>query len=284
VSFRRSEIILFVYFLYASIVAALLPVSADVRGKALLVNLGVLAAYLLVIRMDGFRPAEFLRVSRDWIPLVLALFAYQEMGWFAPQSHSYHLEQQWILVDRLVLRGWRLHDAVEMLGPVLPAILEISYTLVYPIAPFALAMLYTYGARKRIDRFLVIFLLCVLLAYGQFPFWPSEPPRTVFPGEDFPSAQSVFRSFNWLMLGGYGIHTSVFPSAHVSGAFSAAFAMMHVLRERQWVGRFLLVMAILIATATIYGRYHYVVDVLAGLAVSVVAFELGRWMERSSPL
>jgi len=47
------------------------------------------------------------------------------------------------------------------------------------------------------------------------------------------------------MLGSYGIHTSVFPSAHVAGAFGAAFTMMRVLPERRWAGRFLLVMAIL---------------------------------------
>src|SRR5262249_33477923 len=35
-------------------------------------------------------------------------------------------------------------------------------------------------------------------------------PRTVFPGEDAPSTQTVFRRFNWFLLGGYGIHTSVF--------------------------------------------------------------------------
>jgi membrane-associated phospholipid phosphatase len=73
------------------------------------------------------------------------------------------------------------------------------------------------------------------------------------------------------MLGGYGIHTSVFPSAHVAGAFSAAFGMRRALPEHLWVWRFLLVMAVLIATATVYGRYHYLADAGAGLAMACVA-------------
>ncbi|MCL5743594.1 MAG: phosphatase PAP2 family protein, partial [Acidobacteria bacterium] len=102
---------------------------------------------------------------------------------------------------------------------------------------------------------------------------------TVFPGQDFPAWTSVFRRFNWGMLGAYGIHTSVFPSAHVSGAFSAAFAMRLVLPEKRWVGRFLLVLATLIATATVYGRYHYLADVAAGLALSFAALALMRRVE-----
>jgi membrane-associated phospholipid phosphatase len=145
-------------------------------------------------------------------------------------------------------------------------------------------MLYAYGARKRVDDFQLIFLLGVLLAYAQFPFWPSEPPRTVFPGEDAPSMQTIFRRFNWVILRGYGIHTSVFPSAHVSGAFAAAFGMMKTLPQNPWVGRFLLALAVLIATATVYSRYHYMVDALAGFGVGVVALVFGFWIERSWPV
>jgi membrane-associated phospholipid phosphatase len=46
------------------------------------------------------------------------------------------------------------------------------------------------------------------------------------------------------------------------------------------VGWLLLPLAILIATATVYGRYHYVVDGLAGLALSVGAYFTWAVMER----
>ena len=63
--------------------------------------------------------------------------------------------------------------------------------------------------------------------------------------------------------------------AHVAGAFSAAFALLRLLPERRWVGWMLLALAVLIATATIYGRYHYAADALAGLAISVGAYWMG---------
>ena len=279
---RWSELVLSVYFIYAATLAILLPVSAEVRIVSVVLNLTVLAGYALLIYAHAIRGRKMLGVMRDWLPLVLVLLAYREMGWFAPRTHSYSLERSWIVIDRLVLRTWHLHDAIEWLGPVVPSILEIAYSLVYATAPFGLAMLYAYGERKRSERYLLILVLGVLLAYAQFPFWPSEPPRTVFPGEDAPSMQTIFRRFNWFLLRGYGIHTSVFPSAHVSGAFAAAFGVMWALPEKPWVWRSLLVMAMLIATATVYGRYHYVVDAVAGFAVSVVALALGLLAGRSS--
>jgi membrane-associated phospholipid phosphatase len=279
---RWSELVLSIYFVYAAALALLLPVSPEVRAVSVVLNLTILAGYALLIYAHGLRGRRMLGVMRDWLPLVLMLLAYREMGWLAPRTHSYSLERSWIVVDRLALRTWRLHDAIEWLGPVVPSILEIAYSLVYATAPFGLAMLYVYGARKRSEQYLLILVLGVLLAYAQFPFWPSEPPRTVFPGDDAPSMQTVFRRFNWFLLGGYGIHTSVFPSAHVSGAFAAAFGMMRALPEKPWVGRSLLVMALLIATATVYGRYHYMVDAAAGFAVSVAALALGLLAGRSS--
>jgi membrane-associated phospholipid phosphatase len=70
----------------------------------------------------------------------------------------------------------------------------------------------------------------------------------------------------------------VFPSAHVAGAFSAALGMRRALPEHPWVWRLLLGMAALIATATVYGRYHYLADATAGLLMALVAAALARWL------
>src|SRR5947207_9032174 len=241
---RRSEIVVTAYFAYAAALALILPIRPRIVTVTILLNLCILAGYALLVYAWSLRHSEFLDIIRDWFPLALTLLAYREMGWFAAPHVSFRLENRFVQWDRVLLRQWGLHGAVESLGPVLPSILEIAYFLTYELAPFAVAMIYVYRRRERVERFMFPFLLAVLLCYAQFPFWPSEPPRTVFPGEDFPSVITVFRRVNWSMLGSYGIHTSVFPSAHVAGAFSTAFAMIATLPERSWVGRLLLVIAI----------------------------------------
>jgi membrane-associated phospholipid phosphatase len=273
---RRYECLLAAYFTYTAALACILPVKPQIAAVTVILNLTILAGYAFLIYAGGLRHSELLSIIRDWFPFPLALLSYREMGWFAQPHLTFQLENAFIQWDRVLLRDWGLHRAIEWLGPALPALLEIAYMLTYALAPFAMAMLYVYRRRERADRLVFPFLLGVLLCYVQFPFWPSEPPRTVFPGEDFPGVITIFRRFNWSILGAHGIHTSVFPSAHVAGAFGAALAALGALPEHPWVGRVLLVAAILIATATVYGRYHYAADAVAGFAMFVLAF----WMNR----
>ncbi|MGO9260556.1 MAG: phosphatase PAP2 family protein [Bryobacteraceae bacterium] len=267
---RRSEWVVLAFLVYAATAGCFLPVGPAVRERVLVVNAAVSVAYYFLIRGDSRRPRLALSVIRDWLPLALILLAYREMGWFALPHQGHPLESHWVVWDRLFLRGGG-KLLIESLGPVVPSILEISYALVYALAPFSLVVLYLYGRREPADRFLLIFSLGVLMCYAQFPFWPSDPPRVVFFGEDFPAYDTIFRRLNWWMLGNYGIHTSVFPSAHVAGAFAAAFGMRRALPEHKWVHRVLVVIAALIAAATVYGRYHYLADACAGFVMAAIA-------------
>ena len=231
ISLRASEWVLVAYFSYTSVLALVLPLRAPIPAVTVTLNLTILAAYALLAWAHSLRGAAFLGMIRDWFPFTLMLLAYREMGWFAQPERRHDLERLWVGWDRAVLDGG-LRAVIESLGPLLPAVIEFSYILVYVLGPFALAMLYVYDRRERADSFLFTFILAVLLCYAQFPLWPSEPPRAVFPGTDLPSYNTVFRRINLWMLGGQGIHTSVFPSAHVAGAFACAFAMIRDLPER----------------------------------------------------
>ena len=213
---RACEWVVIAFLVYSIGLALILPVAPAVRNRLALVNCAVILAYGILIHADFRKWAPAIAVVRDWLPLGLTLLAYREMGWFASAHSGHSMESRFVLFDRMFLRGGG-KAVIEGLGPVLPAILETAYALVYALAPLSLALLYLYGCRRRADRFLFVFVSGVLLCYFQFPFWPSEPPRTLFFGDDFPSYNSAIRRFNWWMLGNYGIHTSVFPSAHVAG-------------------------------------------------------------------
>lgn len=277
---RHSEWILIVYFGYAAILAQILPVRPPIPLVTLALNLAVIGGIVLLAWAESLRGSLLFGVLRDWYPAPLMLLAYRQMGWFAREHHTHELERAWVVWDKKLLNDWGLRAAIESLGPLVPSLLELAYSLVYATPLFSLAMLYLYRRRQRVDRFLTIFLLAILAPYALFPYFPSEPPRTVFPGQDFPTVETWFRQFNWRLLAGYGIHTSVFPSAHVAGGFAAGFGMLRLLREHPWVGRSLTVLAVLIALAVVYGRYHYLVDALGGFACAVLALLLGSMLER----
>jgi membrane-associated phospholipid phosphatase len=101
----------------------------------------------------------------------------------------------------------------------------------------------------------------------------------MFPGEDVPAYLTLFRRFNWWTLAGAGIHTGVFPSAHVAGAFAAAFGMRRAAPALRWAHALLFTMAALIALATVYGRYHYLADAIAGLLMAILSLVLSKLLD-----
>jgi membrane-associated phospholipid phosphatase len=204
------------------------------------------------------------------MPIALMLVAYREMDWFSPLARDQRLELQWVEWDRMLLYQGGLQRDLESLAWAGPAYLEFCYLLVYAVGPFVVAVLYFKHHRKRVNSVVFYYLLGTLLSYALFPYFPSDPPRVAFAGADMPHIMTAFRRLNLWLVGGYGIHSSVFPSAHVSSAFSAAWALLAQLPERRRFGWGMLVYAISVAVATVYGRYHYAADAVAGLAVSLV--------------
>ena len=81
----------------------------------------------------------------------------------------------------------------------------------------------------------------------------------------------MLRRFNLFLLDKATIHSGVFPSAHVSSAFAAAWAMSLVLPRRKGFAIGLLIYAVSVSIATVYGRYHYAADAIAGFGVSLIA-------------
>ena len=272
--FRRSERICLAYFTYTAAVAAVRGLPLHVRLEVWVADAAVLAILWLLSRPAAARrPA--LAVLRDWLPLALLLLAYRQMGWMALPHENRNFENFWIGFDRLILYEFRLKTFIEFFGPMLPNLLELCYLLVYVMPVAAVAVFYATGARSRLDRAYTVLLSATLGAYALYPFFPSAPPRTVFPDSDLPP-MSLLRSFNLKILGAYGIHMSVFPSGHAAAAFSCAFAVRELLPAHSRTGTAFLTLAILIAVATVYGRYHFAIDTLAGFALAVAALALHR--------
>jgi len=264
VRFRSSEWLLTAYFAYVALISPAFPLP--VRFSPVLVAILVPALFfaLACARYPAFD------IARDWIPPALLLVAYREMDWFSALPRNFEEQLRWVQWDRAILYQGRLQRAIEALGALLPGYLELCYLLVYAVAPFVVAILYFEHRRERVNGALFLYLLGTLLAYALFPYFPSDPPRVAFGGSDTPNIGTGLRQLNLWIVGDYGIHSSVFPSAHVSSAFSAAWALFAYLPERRRIGWGVLVYAASVGLATIYGRYHYAADVAAGMAISLV--------------
>ncbi len=265
---RPYEWLIIAYFTYVAAIAPIFIPQGETRWLAAAVA-GIVAAIL-------FGLTRYFSILRDWAPIGFTLTAYREMNWFTPSFRDHHLERAWIVWDRWLLDDAHLRRAIESLGPLLPSCLEVFYVLVYAIAPISLTILFLNSPRdlrrNRVNIFWFAYIAGTLTAYALFPYFPSDPPRVVFASADLPTVVTVFRRFNLAILGKYGIHSSVFPSAHVSSAFACAWGLLIAMPDCRRYGWIVAVYASAVAIATIYGRYHFAVDAVAGLAVSSLAF------------
>jgi len=268
---RSSEWLLIGYFGYVAAIIRAFPLDPQVKWLALAVFVLVASQLVVFAVAESFGSQEFFSIARDWIPLALTLIAYREMDWFAPLPRNNDLELHWLEWDRRLLYDAGLQRAIEWLGAWLPGYLELCYLLVYAVGVFSVAVLYAQRRRELVNRLLVMYLAGTLLAYALFPYFPSDPPRTLFGGSDMPNIVTPLRQFNLWIVSGYGIHSSVFPSAHVSSAFSAAWGLLWLLPDKKRFGLLMLAYAVSVAVATVYGRYHYAADATAGFGVSVIA-------------
>ena len=266
---RSAEWLLVLYFGYVAAIAPRFPLPPAMAWRPFLVELLVCTIFLALAYGELHEHAKLFSIVRDWTSVALILLAYREMDWFSSIARNFSLELRWEEWDRALLYQGGLARAVQAFGGLGLFYLEFCYLLVYAVAPFVVAILYIQRRFARVNSAVFLYLLGTLAAYALFPYFPSDPPRIAFGGSDLPQMTAI-RELNLWLVGDYGIHSSVFPSAHVSSAFSAAWALFAFLPERKRYGWGMLIYAVSVAFATIYGRYHYAADAVAGFAVSLV--------------
>ena len=80
----------------------------------------------------------------------------------------------------------------------------------------------------------------------------------------------------------YGrVRGAAFPSEHVAGAIAATWGAW---RHRRWLFWAMLPLVACMCVSTVWGRYHYVADVLGGIITGTLGYLIGRrLMERQPP-
>lgn len=77
----------------------------------------------------------------------------------------------------------------------------------------------------------------------------------------------------------YGrVRGAAFPSQHVAGSFAALWGAW---RHRRWLFWVMLPLVICMCASTVWGRYHYMVDIFGGMVTGTLGYVIGKWLMRS---
>ena len=122
---------------------------------------------------------------------------------------------------------------------------------------------------RAMDDFWATVLLATLFCYAVYPFFPLTPPRVLFGDVPGPHVEPLLRKWNFWLLDHYSVQACIFPSGHVAAVTAVALA---VRKHAPRFGALFLFLAASVALATVYGRYHYAADAVAGALVGVAAY------------
>lgn len=152
----------------------------------------------------------------------------------------------------------------------LSELLHLGYFSYYLVVPAAAVGAYLASGDEGLERYVVTVAVAFYLCYLCFAVFPVTGPRYLFPAPSGAAADGPFYALVHAVLEAGSSKGTAFPSSHVAAALAALLA---VRRETKAWFRALLPFVVLLAMGTVYGRFHYGVDVLAGIAVALLA----RW-------
>jgi len=74
----------------------------------------------------------------------------------------------------------------------------------------------------------------------------------------------------------YGkVRGAAFPSEHIAGSVAVLWGAW---RFRRWLFWVMLPLALLMFVSTIWGRYHYIADILGGIVTGTLGYWIGSWL------
>ena len=239
----------------------------------------------------GGRAMRFLH-SWAFAPLVYVIYA--EIHWvIGPIHRGWLADDALIAIDRALFGGNPIDWFGAIATPWLTEIAQVAYTLFYALVVAVGAELYLRRSEADFQRFSFACACVFLGSYVGYFLVPAVGPR--FTLYDF---SSIERDLPGLLLtkplrafvdaGGMvpvGVQRAValglanrdvFPSGHTMMTLVSIWWSWRMRLAVRWP---VTVVGALLVFATMYLRYHYVVDVMAGAALAAVAVWLlpGAW-------
>lgn len=241
---------------------------------AILARYGLMAAGLLAIAALATRSERLpfaLRVTVDFYPMAFIPLLYESLGPLIAAARGPSRDQLLIAADRALFGTDVTVWLQRFVRPFWSDFFAISYVTYYFLAILLGALLWARHPPEA-RRFIFTLTVCYLVSYAGYFVLPALGPRSAFahavPIDTTPIASAIATTLNDLE------HTKfdVFPSGHTMIAAAVLIVAFERLRPAFW---WLLPVAACLIVSTVYCRYHYVVDVVAGLLLAFATVPLG---------
>jgi membrane-associated phospholipid phosphatase len=244
----------------------------QIPGAAWLLALHVAAVAVLALAIRATSTREKTNsavwIFRHWYTLFYVACCYREMSILIPAIGRASLDRQLADVD---FAFWHANPCVWLerwYSPALTEYLQIIYTLFIPVVLFVPWLIWHRREYTRFKYMAFLLSLGFLTTYLGYLAVPARGPRYLLEHLQHVPLRGLwlFNSLQTTLDGLEKQHYDCFPSGHTELTVLALWLSRSVSRRLFYV-YFLYTLCIVFAT--VYLRYHYTVDLLAGVLVAL---------------
>ena len=256
--------------------------DTDLKLRLLAYHALIFLAVLVVLWNVRNIDFPLFRLFREGYPMVVMLFFYKEIGLLVHMYFDWTLDDWLLSVDsemgRIGLSIWNFQQFYPP-ARLLNEFFSIGYSFYFFLMPIAALTLYFRAPLAKFRTYIFSVSFTYYLHYILFILLPAASPRFFMPGlrqslEGYWVADLLQSAVEKNAFAG-----GSFPSSHIAAAIICFMAYPYLGKARFPV----LFLTAAMFAGTIYGRYHYFVDVLAGFAVGFCCYFLAPWLEKKWP-
>ena len=239
-------------------------------------HIAIAVAIVWLARGAARSASPTVHFARHWYALPLYVFLFEELGGLVHAIFPGWFDRAFLAFD-YNLAG--VHPSVwlgQFASPALNDYMQFAYMTYFLYLVLLPAILYARGEWLRFWTVMVSTAIAHYSVYVISVLLPVESPYFSLAAlNQQPLAGRYWTALITLIERLARVHGAAFPSAHVAGSMVALLASW---RYRRWLFWITLPFFVSMCVATVYGRYHYVADVLAGLVLGAIAFRAGEWL------
>ena len=257
----------------------------SVPNAPILVTLYLSLILIQIILIRTKHKGKTIGVVYDLVfPTLCVLVVFDSLEWVVHYVNPRDIDPLLIRIDYLMFGSHPTVMLEKFMTPILTDFLQLAYSAYYfiPVSYGAILLLNRQQEEFNISLFLI--LLCFYLSYLGYILFPALGPRFYLDHlqtrelQGFLVAEPLMNLLNRLE----GIKRDAFPSGHTAITLTVLYLSFKFRRMLFWI--YLPIVAALIFSA-VYCRYHYVIDIIAGVGLTIFTIVTGegyyrRWKGR----
>ncbi|RKY86089.1 hypothetical protein DRQ09_06500, partial [candidate division KSB1 bacterium] len=215
----------------------------------------------------------YYKAFKDWYIIFCFIFMYIELGKLVPLVIQDYQDPVFIKIDHFIFQNppsiyfYRIFN-----NKIISEVMHIGYFSYFFLIPTMGLLLYLKKKYEEFDMFVFSISLTYITCYLFFVIYPVAGPRFFLPGADMLEVKGLlYTDIIHNIISNSAIKGAAFPSSHVAIATVVLFTAWKFERKSFWV---YLYFVSTLTLGTVYGRYHYVIDSIAGVFYGYFCYKI----------